>query len=220
MAVADRWFAPVWDTRVMSSKRFVLYLVPIGLAAALAGYMVSGRLGHVAPPALVGGTALPAPRPVASFALTDQLGNPFGNAELAGQPSLVFFGFTHCPDVCPTTLALLAQLHREPQFARLRVVFVTVDPKRDDQPTMKQYVGAFNGNITGLTGSDAALAPLESNLGVVHAIQPLPGGDYTVDHSATLYYLNSRGALSAVFTPPFDIAKLRTDLTTLLASDY
>jgi protein SCO1/2 len=217
---AGRRLARVWNNRVMSSKRFVLYLVPIGLAAALAGYMVSGRLGQVAPPALVSGTALPAPRPVASFSLTDQQGKPFGSAELAGRPSLMFFGFTHCPDVCPTTLALLAQLHREPQFARLRVVFVTVDPKRDDQPTMKQYVEAFDGNITGLTGSEAALAPLEKNLNVVHAIQPLPGGDYTVDHSATLYYINAHGALSAVFTPPFDIAKLRTDLSTLLAGDY
>jgi protein SCO1 len=204
----------------MSSKRFALFLVPIGLAAALAGYIVSRQLAQVAPPALVGGTALPAPRPLASFALTDQLGNIFGNTRLTGQPSLMFFGYTHCPDVCPTTLALLAQLHREPQFTRLHVVFVTVDPKRDDQPAMKQYVEAFNGNITGLTGSDAALAPLESNLGVVHSIQALPGGDYSVDHSATLYYINSLGALSAVFTPPFDIAHLRADLNTLLAADY
>ncbi len=194
--------------------------MPIVLAAALAGYMVSGWLGQVQPPTLVSGTAMPAPRRVAAFKLTDQLGKPFGNAELAGTPSLMFFGYTHCPDVCPTTLALLAQLHREPQFAKLRVVFVTVDPERDDQSTMKQYVEAFNGNITGLTGSEAALAPLEADLKVVHATQALPGGDYAVDHSSTLYYINARGALSAIFTPPFAIAKLRTDLSALLASDY
>ena len=65
---------------------------------------------------------------MATFALTDQDGKPFDNASLAGSPSLVFFGFTHCPDVCPTTLALLAQLHRDPALKDLRIVFVTVDP--------------------------------------------------------------------------------------------
>ncbi|HTQ35763.1 MAG TPA: SCO family protein [Steroidobacteraceae bacterium] len=201
----------------MSGKRFVLYLVPIGLAAALAGYMVSRQLGHTEPPALQSGTALQQPRAVAAFALTDQLGRPFGNAQLAGQPSLMFFGYTHCPDVCPTTLALLARLHRDPALARLHIVFVTVDPQRDDQHTMQQYVDAFGGGITGLTGNDAALAPLLANLGVVRSIQPLPGGDYTVDHSATIYYLDARGAFAAIFTPPFDYSAMRADLIALAA---
>ncbi len=201
----------------MSKKRFALYLVPIGLAAALAGYLVSQQLTQEDPPALSAGTALPAPRAVASFSLTDQSGAPFGNTQLAGQPSLVFFGFTHCPDVCPTTLALMSRLHREPELSGIRIVFVTVDPQRDDVATMQRYVGAFGGGITGLTGSEAQLAPLLANLGVVHAKQPLAGDDYTVDHSATIYYLNARGEFAAVFTPPFDYAGMRADLATLLA---
>ncbi len=204
----------------MSKKSFALLLLPIGLAAALAGYMVSHQLARNAAPTLASGTALPAPRAVAAFALTDQLGNPFGNAELAGQASLVFFGFTHCPDVCPTTLALMAQLHREAPLAAIRMVFVTVDPKRDDQETVQRYVEAFGGGITGLTGGDAALEPLLSSLGVVRAIQPLAGDDYTVDHSATVYYLNARGEFSAVFTPPFDLAAMRTDLAALQTAQY
>ena len=195
-----------------------MFLVPIALAAALAGYMVSRQLARDAAPQLTAGTALSPPRASASFELRDQTGKPFGNAQLAGQPSLMFFGFTHCPDVCPTTLALLAQLQREPALAGLRVAFVTVDPKRDDQATLKQYVDAFGGGITGLTGSEAALAPLLSSLGVVHAIQPLSGDDYTVDHSATVYYLNSAGQFAAVFTPPFNYAQMRSDLATLLAT--
>jgi protein SCO1/2 len=204
----------------MSKKRFALFILPIGLAAALAGYIVSQQLAQVAPPALTSGTALPAPRAVAPFMLIDQLGRPFGNTALSGHPSLMFFGFTHCPDVCPTTLVLMAQLRREPPFANLQLVFVTVDPQRDDQSAMKQYVEAFGGGITGLTGSDAALAPLLRSLGAVRAIQPLAGADYTVDHSATVYYLNARGEFAAVFTPPFDMPGMRADLATLLTGNY
>lgn len=204
----------------MSRKRFALYLVPIGLAAALAGYMVSSQLAHEAPPALAAATALPKPRVLAPFELTDQSGAAFGNMELTGRPSLVFFGFTHCPDVCPTTLALMAQLQREPALSAMRMVFVTVDPHRDDVPAVKQYVDAFGGGMTGLTGSEKALAPLLSNLGVVHAIKPLAGADYSVDHSATIYFLNDRGEFAAVFTPPFDYPAMRADLTTLVASNY
>jgi protein SCO1/2 len=204
----------------MSKNRFALYLLPIALAAALAGYIVSQRLAHAPAPTLTTGTALPAPRALAAFELTDQSGQAFGNAELSGKPSLMFFGFTHCPDVCPTTLALLAQLHREMALSGIRIIFVTVDPGRDNVEVMKQYVEAFGGGITGLTGSEDALAPLLSNLGVVHAIQPLAGDDYSVDHSANVYYLNARGAFSAVFTPPFDYNGMRADLATLLASDY
>jgi len=185
------------------------------LAAAAAGYIVSRQLQHPLP-VLQAGTALPQPRPLASFQLENQDGAPFGNAQLAGQPSLVFFGFTHCPDVCPTTLALMAQLAREPSLRGLRMIFVSVDPARDNQQMLRQYVEAFGGGITGLRGNDAALDPLLHGLGVARAIQPLPGGDYTVDHSATLFYTDRSGRLAALFSPPFSLASLRADLAALL----
>ena len=84
---------------------------------------------------------------------------------------------------------------------------------------LKQYVDAFGGGIVGLTGSEEAMAPLLSSLGVVHAIQPLAGDDYTVDHSATIYYLNAQGDFAAVFTPPFSYPGMRADLVTLLTSN-
>jgi protein SCO1/2 len=202
----------------MLKQRFVLVVGLLTLAAGLAGYMVSRELARPARPQLVSGTALPAARQLAAFSLTDQQGKAFTNASLAGRPSLVFFGFTHCPDVCPTTLALMAQLQQDPALSALRMVFITVDPARDDVAAMKAYVDAFGGNMVGLRGEDAVLDPLLKNLGAVRAIQPLAGSDYSVDHSATLYYLDSRGALSAVFTPPFDAAKLAIDLATLNAS--
>jgi protein SCO1/2 len=132
----------------------------------------------------------------------------------------MFFGFTHCPDVCPTTLALMAQLQRDPALQAVRVLFVTVDPQRDDQAAMRQYVQAFGERVTGLFGPEAALNPLLSNLGVARIVEPRAGTDYSVDHSATLYYLNAQGALSAVFTPPFSFPNLRADLGQLLASGH
>jgi protein SCO1/2 len=201
----------------MSRKRFILLVGLMALAAALAGYMVSRELARPLP-SLASGTALPRPRVLQPFRLTDHQGNAFDNARLAGHASLLFFGFTHCPDVCPTTLALMAQLKRDPALAGLQMLFVTVDPARDDTATMRAYVEAFGGGMTGLRGEDAALDPLLMNLNAVRAIQPQAGGTYSVDHSATLYFLNAQGALAAVFTPPFDYAKLAADLATLLAA--
>lgn len=185
------------------------------LAAAAAGYMVARQLERGVPE-LKSGTSLPQPRTLAGFSLTDQQGAAFGNAQLRNHPSLLFFGFTHCPDVCPTTLALMAQLARDPGLAPLHMLFVTVDPKRDDQLTLQRYVTAFGGNLTGLRGEDAALDPLLKSIGAARSIQPLPGGDYAVDHSATLFYLDRDGSLTAVFTPPFVPEQLRADLLALL----
>jgi protein SCO1 len=203
----------------MKSNRSALYIALVILAAVAAGYMVARQLKEGSP-ALQSGTALPTPRAIAPFAMTDHNGQTFSQIQLQGSPSLVFFGFTHCPDVCPTTLAIMAQLRREASLAGLRMIFVTVDPGRDDAATIKRYVDAFGGGITGLTGPDAALEPLLTGLGAARSLQPLPGGDYSVDHSATLFYLNAHGQLSAVFTPPFALPALRADLTSLINTDH
>jgi protein SCO1 len=204
----------------MSKQRTALYLFLVVVAAALAGYMVSRQLARKDVPQLSVGTALPTARPLLPFTLTDHRGAPFDRQRLIGQPSLMFFGFTHCPDVCPTTLALLAQLQREPSMQPLQLLFVTVDPRRDDLAAMKQYVEAFSPAMVGLRGEEAALAPLLTALGVAHIVEPRAGKDYSVDHSAALYYINARGELSAVFTPPFDLSAMRADLAVLLASGH
>jgi len=199
----------------MAKNRSAVYIGLLIVAAALAGYMVARSL-QVGARQLASGTALPQARPVAAFSLTDQDGVAFDNSRLNGAPSLLFFGFTHCPDVCPTTLALMTQLHRDPALQALRMVFVSVDPGRDDALTLRHYVEAFGGGFTAVRGEDAALDPLLQNLGAVRSVQPLAGSDYAVDHSATLFYVDGKGALSAVFTPPFDYARLRTDLLALV----
>jgi protein SCO1 len=203
----------------MAKNRSVLYIGLLIVAAAAAGYIVARALQDGAP-VLASGTALPQSRPVAAFSLTDQDGATFDNSRLSGAPSLVFFGFTHCPDVCPTTLALMTRLHRDPALQSLRMVFVTVDPGRDDLTTLRHYVDAFGGGFTALRGDDAALEPLLQGLGVARSVQLLPGGGYAVDHSATLFYINKQGAMSAVFTPPFDHTRLRSDLLTLVSGQH
>jgi len=200
----------------MAKNRSAVYIGLLIVAAALAGYIVARSL-QVGAPQLASGTALPQARPVAAFSLADQDGVVFDNSRLTGAPTLLFFGFTHCPDVCPTTLALMTQLHRDPALQALRMVFVSVDPGRDDALTLRHYVEAFGGGFTAVRGEDAALDPLLQNLGAVRSVQPLAGSDYAVDHSATLFYINSQGALSAVFTPPFDYARLRADLLALVS---
>lgn len=202
-----------------AKKRSALYLIPLILAAAAAGYMVSRQLARNVPE-LASGTALVEPRALPAFELTDHTGAPFDATRFVGQPSLVFFGFTHCPDVCPTTLAVMAQLKREPALAPLQPVFVTVDPERDDTRALGLYVAAFGADIIGLRGDEAQLAPLLQGLSVAHAKLPLPGGGYTVDHSAALYYLNDKGQWSAAFTPPFTLATLRQDLATLMDAGH
>ena len=189
-----------------------MFLVAVALAAALGGAMLARHLGQPPTVALQVGTYFAEPRAIRPFTLTDQDGAAFGNDQFAGKPSLLFFGFTNCPDVCPTTLAVLAGLERRNPIPGLRMVFVSVDPDRDDTRLVKQYVNAFSPTMLGLRGSLEQLSPLMGSLSAVRAVQKTPDGSYAVDHSSTLYLIDGRGRLAAVFTPPFSIAGLESDL--------
>jgi protein SCO1/2 len=195
----------------VANRRSILFIGIIAVAAAFGGAMLARRVSQ-GPVALQNGTLLPKGRAIVDFSLTDHEGQPFGNAQLLRHPSLLFFGFTHCPDVCPTTLALLAQLARQKPIADLRLLFVTVDPERDDTLTLKRYVDAFSPQLVGLRGSDAELDKLMKSVGAARFRQQLADGNYLVDHSATLYLLDSGGRLVAVFTPPFSLPLLDADL--------
>jgi protein SCO1 len=213
---SDRLPAVLWDTRFVFKNRSLVYFALIALAAAAGGYMVARQLDSSAPNLAVG-TRLPTPRPLAPFELHDHEGGQFDNSKLLGHASLLFFGYTHCPDVCPTTLALLSQVNRTTPVPGLRTYFITVDPGRDDQLTLKHYVDAFGGQFVGLRGGDAALEPLLRSAGAARSVQKTPDGGYTVDHSATLFFIDSKGRLAAVFTPPFSLAPLHADLAALAA---
>jgi protein SCO1 len=207
----------LWDNRRVFKNRSAPWFALIAIAALLGGFLLSRQLGAPPVPGLASGTALPQPRPGRACLFTDQLGAPFDARRLVGAPHLLFFGFTYCPDVCPTTLAMLAQLSRDPALAELRTVFVTVDPARDSQEVMRRYVEAFGGNMTGVRGEKAALDALAASLGAAYSVEATADGSSRVDHTATLFYIDRQGRLAAVFTPPFTQPDLRDDLARLVA---
>ena len=186
-------------------------LAATALCAGLAGYWIAHELDRGAPQ-LASGTWLPRAKPVIDFQLTDTSGRAFTRHDLAGAPTLVFFGFTHCPDVCPTTLLKLAQVRRRAAIAGLRVLFISVDPQRDTPPLLGQYLHAFDPQFQGLTGDPGTIARLAANFGVAVNRVELPGGDYTMDHSAVIFVLDDAAHIAAIFTPPFDVAALGADL--------
>ena len=195
----------------MRTARARLTLAAAALCAALGGYWLAHQLDR-ASPRLASGTWLPQPKAVRDFRLTDTAGRAFTRAELAGAPTLVFFGFTHCPDVCPTTLMTLAQVRQRAALKKLRVLFVSIDPQRDSAPVLGTYVHAFDPAFLGLTGEPGSLLALAADFGVAVNRVPLPGGDYTMDHSAVVFLLDARARIAAIFTPPFDVGALASDL--------
>ena len=195
----------------MTTGRARLTLATAALGAALAGYWMAQQLDR-ASPQLASGTWLPQPKALADFRLTDTTGRAFTRRDLGGGPTLVFFGFTHCPDVCPTTLMKLAQVRKRAGLKGLRVLFVSVDPQRDTPAVLGMYVHAFDPAFLGLSGDPPSILAVAANFGVAVNRVELPGGDYTMDHSAVLFLLDAGARIAAIFTPPFEVAALAADL--------
>jgi len=129
------------------------------------------------------------------FNLTDHNGKPRTLADFKGKVVVVFFGYTHCPDVCPITMAELAQVMNElgTDARRVQVLFVTVDPERDTQAVLAGYVPAFHPSFLGLYGDADATARTAKEFRVIYRKQPLPGGSYSVDHSAGSFVFDPTG---------------------------
>src|SRR6516225_6938470 len=149
----------------MSSLRARWLLLAAALCAGLAGFWFARQLDRGSPQ-LASGTWLPQSKVVSDFQLTDTSGRPFTGRDLAGAPTLVFFGFTHCPDVCPTTLQKLAQVKKRGAIAGLRVLFISLDPQRDTPPLLAMYVHAFDPQFQGLTGDPKAIAEVAATFQV------------------------------------------------------
>jgi protein SCO1/2 len=138
------------------------------------------------------------------FRLTDQNGRTVTEQDFKGAPFLVFFGFTHCPDVCPTTLFEVSEILRTlgPDAARVRVAFITVDPERDTPPALKDYLSSFDPHMEGLTGDAAAIAAVAKAYRVYYKKVPLDEG-YTMDHTAIVYLMDKDGN----FVSPFNLKR-------------
>jgi protein SCO1/2 len=132
------------------------------------------------------------------FTLTASDGSAVTDKTLAGKPYAIFFGFTRCPDVCPTSLARVARLRKQlgPDGMKFAIVFVSVDPGHDKPADLGNYVALFGTPILGLTGTDAQLEQIKKGYGVYSAKVPQPGGDYTIDHTAAIYLMTAKGEFS------------------------
>jgi protein SCO1 len=135
------------------------------------------------------------------FKLVDQNAKPITEQDFKGEPFLVFFGFTHCPDVCPTTLFEVSEIFRAlgPDAKNLRAMFVTVDPERDTPAVMKDYLASFDPRIIGVTGDVDAITAAEKTYRVYAKKVPIDGGSYTMDHTAIVYLMNKDGRFVAPF---------------------
>jgi protein SCO1/2 len=139
------------------------------------------------------------------FRLVDQNGKPFTDRDMQGKPYLVFFGYTHCPDVCPTTLFEMSQLFRKlgPQADRVGALFITVDPARDTAAALKEYMASFDPHLRGLTGDPKAIDAAIRDYRVYAKKVPLEGGNYEMDHTAIVYLMDKDG----LFVAPFDMRR-------------
>ncbi len=155
-------------------------------------------------PALTAAPAIGGP-----FNLTDQDGRTRTEADLKGHPTLVFFGFTHCPDICPTTLFEVSEILRElgPDAGGARGLFVTVDPERDTPEKLKDYLSSFDTHLSGLTGSPEAIQQMLKAYRVYAKKVPTDGGGYTMDHTALVYLLDKQGR----FVAPFNVKRQPAD---------
>lgn len=162
-------------------------------------------------------------RELPAFSLRQSDGTPLIPGELKGHWTLVFLGFTHCPDVCPTTLATLAAAQKQwelvPESQRPRVLFVSVDPERDTPDRIGEYAHAFHRDTLAATADIPALEAFTRSLSLVFAKVPagegLPADQYTMDHSATMAVLDPQGRMSGVIQPPLDAKAIAADFAKL-----
>ena len=177
---------------------------PLVIATAFAASLVVGLLivfwamggvSKVAQPAAIGGP----------FQLTDQNGKAVTDKSLKGKPTLIFFGYTHCPDVCPTSLFEMSEVLRAmgKDADKVNAVFISVDPERDTQAAMKDYLSSFDPHLEGLSGDPAEVAKVITSYRVYAKKVPAKDGDYTMDHTALIYLMDRDGR----FVAPFNIKR-------------
>jgi len=177
----------------------------MAFGAGLAVY--SARYARLKTPPQVEGMLWPNPKQLRQFATIDQAGEVFGLEQLRGKWSFLFFGYTHCPDICPLTLAVLNQVHEQlqqtPGLDNFQVVFISVDPERDQAPQLAEYVGYFNQAFIGLSGTPAQVQSLAAQIGVMYMLgEKTSATDYLVDHSASVFLIDPQGRFIAIFSAP------------------
>lgn len=197
----------------------------VALAALTLGGVASYMTSRPVAPA-IDGLLWPQSKALTAIALEDHRHQPFTLERLKGRWTLLFFGYTHCPDVCPVTLSVLknalalmagAGTGTEPP----QVVFVSVDPARDTLDHLAAYVGHFNPEFLGVTGTEPDLKALVRQLGVLYILgEPDAGGEYLVDHTAAVFLVDPRGHLVALFQAPHDAATIAGNIPEIQALEW
>ncbi|MDX1837534.1 SCO family protein [Legionella taurinensis] len=198
----------------------------LALVALVTGFFVSQHLhkGKKIDVSQFHGTLLETPRGVNEFSLTGIDNQPFNNQSLKGQWTLVFFGFTSCGYLCPTTMAELAKMYRSLEEKGVnplpRVVMISIDPERDDLPKLAGYVKSFDPHFYGARGESKAIKKMTREMGIAYAKVAMPTSqdaqNYDVQHSGTVMLFNPEGELSAFFTTPHQALTLAKDYQLLV----
>ena len=202
-----------------------LYIIAAGVAlvSAAAGASLWQMMQERSQAQTAALLVLPESRVIDEFELTGMDGTPFTLDDLRDKWTLVFFGFTHCPDICPSTLYDLQQVSEDLETTAdgepaHQVLFVSVDPERDNPERMREYLAYFSPDFVGATGPDEDLWPLTRQLGIAYRIEEHEPGAaiYNVDHSASVLLIEPGGRLYGVFTAPLDAAAISADMSALL----
>jgi protein SCO1/2 len=203
--------------RLLVAAIIAAIAIGTGIWAARALFTPSGAADPLS------ATRFPVARALQPFQLVDHHGQRFDNRALQGHWTFLFFGYTHCPDVCPTTLSVLNGVAQRltDSGADVRFAFVSVDPQRDTPEQLARFVTYFNGDFIGVTGEPKAIEALTGQLGVLfmqvsNAASP---DSYLVDHTASVFLIDPEGRYHAVFTPPLDADAISADVRAML-EDY
>jgi len=200
------------------SLKFGAMMTAVVLAAMLGGvwlaatYRENGSRAILLPDQVM--TLFPDPKPLTAFAFTDHENQVFDLSRLKGKWSFLFFGYTHCPDICPMTLAILARAREDIVKSTVgakdvQFVFISVDPDRDTASKLRQYVTYFDTSFLGVTGDNAQLGNLAGQLGAAYQVAITPGVEnYPVYHTAAVFLVDPRARYHAVFAPPLDAASI------------
>jgi protein SCO1/2 len=195
------------------------YLILVAAVAAAVGLWLGSRAFAPSAPNLAAAVMYPTPRELPDFKLQRADGAALTKADWERRWTVAFFGYTNCPDVCPTTLAtfkqVFAKLQADGIADKVRFDFISVDPKRDTPDVLTKYVGYFDKDFVAATGTDEELTKLTRALGLIYSREPTGNGDYAVDHSASAVLIDPAGREVGLFRPPFDAKAIAADLKTL-----
>ncbi len=208
------------DNKQSGFKRILIAIIVAALAMAAGIWAARAVLEHNSVQDELDATRFPEAREIASFSLIDHNNAVFDNSVLKDRWSFIFFGYTHCPDVCPTTLSVLNSVAQKlgDLDEDIRFVFLSVDPERDTPEQLAQFVSYFNSDFIGVTGTPEGIEQITRQLGVLHIrAQPEEGASgYLVDHSASVFLFDPDGRYHAVFSPPLSADAIAGDFRKML----